>query len=561
MADPFTVYLTDVLEGEDKQTIKDIILEENYLKETGVNTLIDTKIEKLYKVNTPEDYGAFGDYNPDTGEGHDDTIPLKTLFSECSRIKLLGKYLCKEKLISDKLTSLTGDGMGVSSIVWTGDAVSEGIVINVQDDSQILTIKDFSLFTEKKAVGTALQIDWTLLENANGILQDRTTPRGGIKNIFTAGKNGVVVDGWMNGIKLIGSLHFTILGHHFTGCYGTTQENILSGKGIWLDGNGNSASTEISNCWSYYASDALYSDSAEGVYVDHCNFVAVTTALNVFSSFGGEPQLNVANNHFNVTRYGIKTKDINQITVHDNLFYGRKQVTNSISFILLDNVYGGSISNNDFTRLEPTQAVTHIHLTNGTKYMNINKNVHRSGTTGIKIDNGAYGNLILPARSITHLDNSLLDIADDSKKNFISGLLTEFTKTQTQTITAGTQTVVTFDTASDLNVYGTSLSIFAIPISAKYRLEASVIFPLTTDKSELFILRILKNGIPIGESGGATVVNAGRLALNVSITDKLSEGDEISVAVLSNTITASFALPVDKTRFSIEQIGPYFQLL
>jgi hypothetical protein len=234
---------------------------------------------------TPEDFGAFGDFNPATGTGHDDTAALQSAFMSGKAVRLAkGKvYLATAKLTVPNGTTIEGAGYR-SSLIW-------GLLPNAQADllqigpsasgGRAVQLRNFGI-VGGNAPGRAAITGWSISSSvidvyinggwefmlrvwrdsegisppegggfeANRVVLEHTNADASLP--FAPGlcpnpKRGIYIRGWINGSRIWANLGTTTVGDgiHVEGTYGSANNGTISGLfqgiagwGVWVGGRG-----------------------------------------------------------------------------------------------------------------------------------------------------------------------------------------------------------------------------------------------------------------------------------------------------------------------------------
>jgi hypothetical protein len=334
------------------------------------NAVARTVHDKLQEFVSVKDFGA-------TGDGvTDDTVAVQNAINSAIQNNLAlyipsGTYILSSILTgsgSRNPLSIFGDGPGLSRLVWT--AVG-GIELDYSAAATYRLApapiyKNFGLYTRVSGItggGTAFKY-------VANIAGSGSTLGPIIDSIFIDHdlNQGNITQGWSNGIQLVNAkasiiCNSAIIGFRSTGAY--------SGNGIQLVGDCTEG-PEITNCkllaWekAIYAESVAGSDGTEGTRILGCIVIANEYGVYFnFSASGGEPGLDVSNNHFSSRKANLYLERVGQVIISNNLFYQRQESVEPIFYdVYLKTAIASSITNNISTHFVPSSTTYAYYLDN-----------------------------------------------------------------------------------------------------------------------------------------------------------------------------------------------------
>ena len=358
-------------------------------------------------LNVKTDFGAVGDNSTD------DSAAFQLAFTNGSDIEIPeGTYYLGNTniTVTNKAFRLKGHGAGVSVLRWNG--ASGGISISQSDDAYFTHLSDFSMHQSGVNVGTAIAYDGSG-QKVTGTIQNRTSNRFLYENIHMRGTVGVSTDGWNKHIVANNGMNGIADGCIVEGNYLTTPDAVQSASGFHFYGDGSPVAVLTKNCYAYYVQDAVLADSLEGVFVDKCNFVAVTRGVK-FTATGAEPQLLVTNNHISAFSNCITVDNVVQGQIQNNLLYARSDAVAGVTLIYFGaNCDFTHITNNTF-KDQSSQTVVGIDIAGTScQYNKIQNNFFEDLDTAVNVSaNASYTDI--SGNFYIGCTNSVVDAGTDT---------------------------------------------------------------------------------------------------------------------------------------------------
>jgi hypothetical protein len=296
--------------------------------QSGTGAVTRTFLAKVRETCvTPQDFGAVGDNSTD------DSAAFQAAFTAGSNVYVPPGtyYLGNTALtVTNEAFRLFGAGLGVSVLRWNGS--SGGISVSQSSAAYHTEISDISLHQSGAGVGTAIAYDGSGQKSA-GTIQNRNSPRLLLENISLRGTTDVATDGWDVAVSCNNVMHAVVRGVHIAGKH-ATYPTLTSTRGLYFYGDGDPAEINVSDCWATAVGVAVEATQPEGVFIDHCNFVAVTTGVKA-SHTTSQPQVCVTNCHIAAFAYCIDASNVAQGQYINNLLYSRSDATSSVTHIRL----------------------------------------------------------------------------------------------------------------------------------------------------------------------------------------------------------------------------------
>jgi len=446
--------------------------------------------------------------------------------------------------------NITGAGMGVSVLEFAG---TDGITITSADDAVPVTISELSFETSGAGLGSAISIVNTG-QIVTTTIQNRTSPRLSIKNVWMKGVTDVTTDGWLNGIDCTDVMHSVIDGVHFEGKFTTTQDNIVSVDAIRFDGTGSPVENVINNSWVFHAQNAVnVSGTSEGTYIDHCNFVAVDTGCKI-NPTGSEALVHFTNSHVAALDFCVDMTNMSQSFITGNLLYASTAAVSAVVGVKATDCIWSKISGNIFVDTS-TQVYDGIVISSGGEGVTIEDNVFQVVETAIDLQASSSK---VRVNKNTFGNTTVADITNAGTLNLVPQYRATLQRTTTFSLSDNTLTAVPFE-----SVFEGNSEFFDIANPTRltatfpgwYRISAGVVF--TTNGTGYRRAVIRRNGSDVTgypqialAAGGTTnsVIN-----LN-SITIKLTLGQFVEVFAAQNS-GAPMTMPSAAQYLSMEYIG------
>jgi len=363
-----------------------------------------------------KDFGAVGDGVTDDTSAVGEAIAA--LPSGSSSIYFPeGSYLLSAQLtIADKPVSISGDGIGVSILKWSSGSTSSGISISQSSDAYATTISNLSFHTELVATGTAISVDGTG-QLSGGIIQNRINPRTIIENIDIRGNISPNTDGWATGILYTNVIHTRTSNVSIIGNFSGSQPNIQSASGIVLTGDGAPTEHSIFGCNVFYVQKAVnITGTVEGVYLTHCNLVAVKNGVDWDSDNAAPPQLSVNNCHMNIYDVAVIPRQMSQSVISNCLFYVRADgVNNAVGVQLAEDCQHTSIHHNTFVNNSVFNYTAVTLVGSGTHHIMVDGNVFQSGTTAVFLQAGVFDNVVINNIINNSYTNDVIDSSGNTR--------------------------------------------------------------------------------------------------------------------------------------------------
>ena len=353
------------------------------------STTARTLANRFADVVNVKDFGAVGDGVAD------DTAAIQAAVNVAGQSKKVyipsGIYYCSSPIISNLATSFSGDGISETTLLFEN---SDGFIISPNNDNGSVEINNIAFHKKIGAAsGTAIKYDGSA-QQSGGIIVNRTSPRFYFNNIAIRGENDASNSGWLNGIVIDSGIHGIIDGIHFEGMFNPSIgfTAILSNKAISFIGSGAGVEFLVKNSWVFYCNFCVYADKQEGIFIDSCNFVAVTKGVvieNIDNNI--RPQLNITNTHINFSQYGISTAKQAQINASNNLLYFAEwSIANGVGIQLVNSIYS-NIHSNIIVDNNLTYGVDSIVLAENCSGSSIFNNTFQGANTAIWLQNTSSG--------------------------------------------------------------------------------------------------------------------------------------------------------------------------
>ncbi len=500
--------------------------------------------------------GATGGIVPVTfcGATNDDATDDTSAFQAAANISNsiyvpAGNYVCNAAIQFTGAGTVSGAGMGVTFITWSGSA---GLFFTgVAGDQNPVTVSDITLLTDDTTPArTAINVD-NSAQIPGSTIQNRTSPRLDVRNVACKGSGTVATTGWLNGINCVSVLHATVDGFHFEGKHGATQADIESLRGINFEGAGSPVEIVISRSWVFYADTACRASDCEGVFISQCNFVAVDVGMQ-FTAAGAEPQLNLENSHVNANVACVLATNLAQGSICSNLFYARNTATGDVTGVRLTDCQFTSVEGNKFVNTGGFDFNTVVVPSGGTGCL-IDGNIFQSATTAIWLQSGSGG--VRVGRQV--YGSVTTRWIDDGTNNRISGARAATVLTSTKSLANGVAlSAITWDTFSGDGVFWDAANPTRLTATAtgKYRVGGTLVFAI--NGTGLRRAAIRKNGSPIVGLPIASIPASGVVNEAISLgeaTIELNQGDYIEMYAAQNS-GAAMTLPVAESYISMEYV-------
>lgn len=375
-----------------------------HFTQSGTGATLRTQEAKLRDAFSVKDFGAVADNSTNDASAIQACFTAAIAANKAVYIPAGTYFLSDTGLTwSGAACRIVGDGIGVTVLRWNGS--SGGIAITQSNDDYFTHVSDMSLWQSGVSLGTALSYDGSG-QKSGGIIQNRTSPRIRFSNLSIRGTTNSATDGWNKHIDVNNGKQVLVEGVHVEGKYLTTLPNIQSASAFHFRGDGAPVEIVVRDCWSFFTAETILAEDCEGLFVDHCNFVAVGKGVN-FNPAAAEPQLCLTNTHINAYVNCVKAVQLAQGQILNNLFYSRDDATGNVILAQFGtNCDNCHISHNTFVK---TSVNTDTGLefggasssTNNLIHCNIFKDVNigvslPAGSVGTEVTGNIYDNVATP---------------------------------------------------------------------------------------------------------------------------------------------------------------------
>lgn len=302
-----------------------------HFKQTGTGAAVRTQQSKLLETVSVKDFGAVADNSTSDVAAFQATFTAAIASGKAVHIPAGTYFLGNTSLTwTNAPCRIYGDGLGVTVLRWNGS--SGGIAISQNNEDYFTFVGDLSLWQSGANLGVGLSYDGSG-QKSGGVITNRTSPRLLFSNLAIRGTTDPGTDGWNKHIVVNNGIHVLVDRVHIEGKFTTTQPNIQSASGFHFYGDGSPVEIVVSNSWAFYVLETVLAEDCEGVFVDHCNFVAVGKGVN-FNPSSQKPQLCVTNSHINAYTNCIKAVSLAQGQILNNLLYSRSDATSNATLVL-----------------------------------------------------------------------------------------------------------------------------------------------------------------------------------------------------------------------------------
>lgn len=405
--------------------------------------------------------------------------------------------------------SLLGDGEGVTRIDYTATAASIQLTNTWEDCGAPWVVQGIAFVTGINSVDLALKLSST---KKNGL-----RPAAFISNCFFG------PDSFTDTVTA--NKYFDIALHLHAIPYSTVQACKFSGRapgtpgvqrniiGIYLTGDYTPGPRLISCDFVQLGYGVKKADEAlqmEGLFVSLCQFVACDWGLWLDATAqNGSPGFWIADSHFNCEFGGIYAKDINQMTIHNNLFYGGNTPNNGYNDVYLEECSVVEVSNNLWASPPSGTGSIAVKMVN-CNVVNVFNNQAATGcrATGLHIDanclNIRWGNNAFDEFA-TPVNNSITNKARYTQKSIQAPAYAQSHTPDVQALANNTATNIIWKEANTTLAYtggwaAANPTRFVVPAGVTLvRFHCQVGFDANV--TGVRVVRQLKNGAPFAGNG------------------------------------------------------------
>ncbi len=286
--------------------------------------------------------------------------------------------------------TMTGSGVGQSTLSWVSGCKTSGLSGNLVDSFDCVTIRDLTLERYGFRANTnAISINGSA-QILSGNIQDRFSPRLLLEDVYIRG-NDVWSDGWDCGIDMVSVINASITRSYIVGKLNGSTSNYHSALGIKTSGLGNPCVLTIDQPFIMCTTSAIISEDVEGLLILSPTIVSVQNGIiaNNSNPLDLQPQVVVSNGHINQSGAGIILDSSWAATITGNQISGISDTPRDTSGIIIrGSSKAFNITNNTFENTSATFGMTGVAVEDGTAGF-IDNNVFANQEVAMWLTSGA----------------------------------------------------------------------------------------------------------------------------------------------------------------------------
>ncbi|WP_152046361.1 glycosyl hydrolase family 28-related protein [Aureimonas psammosilenae] len=430
-----------------------------------------------------KDYGAKGDNTTD------DTAAFEAALAANNVLYVpAGKYVLTRALTKTGNLVLFGDGPAVTQLVWAGSA-SRGIqsnICNSGDPREACQVRGIALIAREYVAGSvALSIKRA--QTGSDVCMSVL-----IRDVLIGRDTNAFQQGWTRGIDLDACTNVFIDTFTFAGKVtggpsgGEPQYDSTHGIRFHNDSGTSPHPTvlNLSNSVIFHSNNGVTANDMEGLLVNGCQIVGCNYGVvGQGTSSYGDPHFSVIGSHINCSVRSILVKRMSQIVISGNVLYSQLHTSAAAAQI---EVSGGSnlvkVIGNDFENLSSTYAADSVYL-DDVLYGVVSGNTFRrtspngGAAAGAAVTLGANTRGVVVANDNVYTPEVATKVRDLGTGNMQPGYGGRFTKSGSQTLTAGSLRIINFETTdSTIGNLGDNLAdgAFVVPSAGLWAISASI---------------------------------------------------------------------------------------
>lgn len=340
-------------------------------------------LAKLDDEISVKDFGAVGDGITD------DTAAFEAAILASQKIYVpAGTYVLSRKLTRSGALSISGQGIGLSKLLWPSSAPSSGILINLLSSSGLRGTCTMQGITIASGGSGASGIG---LEVVDSTPLDRITPSVVLSKLQVCGATNPNVDGWNKAIRLNGCQGAFMDGLHIWGRVAAGGEpNYTSSVGVeytnQVAASPHPTECHITNSTIKTVQTAITADDMEGLIVSDCQIVGVNNGV-VATGLLEFPHVAVVNNHINASSVCVSINKMFEAIIVGNLLYTQNSTAASTGIQINNGASFFSIANNILENLSTLFSSNSVLVSSGSRG-SISSNIFRRSNNVPGTQNG-----------------------------------------------------------------------------------------------------------------------------------------------------------------------------